>query len=165
MEQGLYVCDADVLINLWRHFREDTLKALRQMARHGYLRVPEGVCREILRGSDRLMRFVKRKRTSIEVQIQGSLRELVVEIDQKYGERIRFGSQEYHGFWKNKAGKRAADAQVVAVAKHLSAVCVSDDRAVRLACALENVRCIGWMEFARRFGLAKQPSLFNASEV
>jgi hypothetical protein len=32
-------------------------------------------------------------------------------------------------------------------------VAVSDDGAVKLACALEDVPCIGWSEFARRLGL------------
>ncbi len=162
MGEELYVCDADALIDLWRHFGDVALKALRRLAKHGRLKSPEGVCREILRGSDRLMCFVKSKRASVEVRIQGPLEGMVAELERKYGERIRLGRQEYGGFWKSKAGKQAADGQVVAVAKHHSAICVSDDRAVRFACALEGVPCIGWTEWARKLGLVKQLSLFEA---
>lgn len=158
---GVYVCDADALINLWRHFNNDAIKVLKWLARRGSLKIPEGVCREVLRGSDRLMRFAKTERAKVEVRIQGQLREVVVEMERKYGERIQFGERRYPGFWSSKAGREAADAQVVAVAKHLSAVCVSDDRAVHLACALENVACIGSAEFARQLGLAKQLALFD----
>lgn len=45
---------------------------------------------------------------------------------------------------------KAADGEVVTVGKVLVCVVVSDDRAVRMACSLENIGCIGWAEFARR---------------
>jgi predicted DNA-binding protein (UPF0278 family) len=157
----VYVCDADALINLWRHFEKEALKALRHLAKHGFLKIPEGVCREILRGSDKLKRFVESKSASVEFRIEGSLQGVVAELDQKYGEQIRLGKRGYEGFWKSKAGRKAADAQVIAVAKHLSAICVSDDRGVRLACMLEDVYCIGWTEWARRILPAFQPSLFG----
>ncbi|MCX7887742.1 MAG: hypothetical protein N3B01_10900, partial [Verrucomicrobiae bacterium] len=61
--------------------------------------------------------------------------------------------------WKSKAGRQAADAQVVAVAKLLKGVAVSDDRAVKLVCATEGVPCIGWSEFARGLGLIRPQQL------
>jgi hypothetical protein len=38
-------------------------------------------------------------------------------------------------------------------------VAVSDDAAVKLACALEGVPCIGWSELARRLGLIEPQQL------
>jgi len=155
-----YICDADALINLHRHFKRQALIELRRLAKENKLKLPEGVIREIMRGSDSLKNFVETCRDYIEVMIRDNLQQAVSEMERKYGEKIRFGEGEYPGFWTSKAGKQAADGQVVAVAKWLGGICVSDDRAVRLACALENVICIGWIEFARRLGLAKQGSLF-----
>lgn len=160
-EGGLYVCDADAVINLWRHFKKMALTALKRLARRELLKIPEGVCREIHRGDGKLKRFMENHRASLEVRIQGPLQKMIFQLERKYGERIRLGRQEYGGFWKSKAGKQAADAQVVAVTKYLSATCVSDDQAVRFACALENGKCIGWVEFARRLGLVRQFSLFD----
>ena len=82
-------------------------------------------------------------------------------MERVYGEPITVGKQRYQGFWASRAGRKAADSQVVAVAKVFGHTVVSDDTAVKLVCALENVPCISWAEFARRLGLAKQLSLFG----
>jgi len=89
----------------------------------------------------------------VAISTNARLQREVATLEKKYGERIVFGQQSYAGFWRSKAGRRAADGQVVAAAKWERAIAVSDDQAVKLACALENVPCIGWSEFARRLGL------------
>ena len=66
------------------------------------------------------------------------------------------GGKEYNGFWSSQAGRKAADGQVVAVAKVHNCTVVSDDGAVKLACMLEDVPHIGWTEFARQVGMPEQ---------
>lgn len=151
----IYVCDADCLINLHRHFRRKALAELRRLGRNGALKLPEGVIRELIRGTDHLASFAEKHQKLLEVAISTNarLQREVATLEKKYGERIVFGQQSYAGFWRSKAGRRAADGQVVAAAKSEQAMAVSDDQAVKLACALENVPCIGWSEFARQLGL------------
>lgn len=137
------------------------MSALRNQVKSGGLKIPEGVVRELERGTDRLGKFVREQRGQLEVtawQLPG-LRPEVARLERLYGQKIRVGSQEYVGFWRSSAGRKSADAQVVAVAKLLEGVAVSDDRAVKLVCALEGVQCIGWSEFARRLGLIKPQQL------
>ena len=88
-------------------------------------------------------------------------------IERAYSESIQVGKQKHPGFWKSRTGYKAADGQVVAVAKVFYCTVVSDDNAVKAACALEDVPCISWTEFARRLGLvgpAKQLSLFEVNK-
>jgi predicted nuclease of predicted toxin-antitoxin system len=153
--RDMYVCDADCLINLHRHFGRKALAELRRLGRNGALKLPEGVIRELIRGTDHLASFAEKHQKLLEVAISTNarLQREVATLEKKYGERIVFGQQSYAGFWRSKAGRRAADGQVVAAAKSEQAMAVSDDQAVKLACALENVPCIGWSEFARRLGL------------
>jgi hypothetical protein len=160
----IYVCDADCLINLHRHFGKDALKALRDRGKQGVLKLPEGVIRDLIRGTDKLASFLRegKKRQYLEIAAR-QLPQLHTEIPRLeglYGEKIRVGTQEHAGFWHSKAGRKAVDAQVIAGAKLLRrGVAVSDDEAVKLACALEGVPCIGWAEFARRLGLIKPEQL------
>jgi len=155
------VCDADCLINLHRHFGRKAISALRRCGKAGELKLPEGVIRELLQSTGSLARFVRDKRQDMEVASRQfpALHPEILRLERLYGEKIRVGTQEHAGFWRSKAGRRAADAQVVAVAKLLKGVAVSDDGAVKLACALEGVLCIGWSEFARRLGLIKPEQL------
>jgi predicted nucleic acid-binding protein len=156
-----YVCDADCLINLHRHFGRASLKALRSLGRRGALKLPEGVIREIKRGTDKLAQFMEKEEQVLEVTISNdpNLCYEIARLEKSYGEKIIYGQQEYSGFWKSRAGRKAADAQVVAVAKLLNSIVISNDRAVQLACSLEGVSCINWAEFARRIGLVKPKQL------
>jgi predicted nuclease of predicted toxin-antitoxin system len=153
--RDICVCDADCLINLHRHFGRKALDELRRLGREGALKLPEGVIRELIRGTDHLARFVEnhQKLLAVVISTNAQLKHEVATIDTKYGARIVIGQQSYAGFWRSKAGRQAADAQVVAAAKLEQPIVVSDDQAVKLACALENVPCIGWSEFARQVGL------------
>lgn len=158
----IYVCDADALINLHRYFRKESLRALRKLLQKGGLKLPEGICRELQRGTDELAKFAKDAEKAgavVRMAQNPSLRDTVAEMERKYGKQIIFGRATYKGFWSSKAGRKAADAQVVATARFLEAICVSDDKAVQMACALENIPCIGWIEFARQLGMARQLSL------
>lgn len=151
----IYVCDADCLINLYRHFKQKAIEIMRHLASTSRLKIPEGIVREIIRHTDSLARFVKSHQYLLTVSIRGNpqLHSEIGRLESQYGETITIGDQSYSGFWKSKAGRQAADAQVIAVARLLKGVAVSDDRAVKLACALEDVPCISWSEFARRIGL------------
>lgn len=155
---GVYVCDANCLINLHRHFGRKAIAALRQLGKMGGIKLPEGVVREIIRGTDNLAKFAEGEQRSLLVTVGNDprLRTEIARLERHYGEAIVFGQQKYGGFWKSRAGKQAADAQVVAVTKMLKGgVAVSDDQAVKLVCALEGVPCIGWSELARRLSLVK----------
>lgn len=161
-ESEVYVCDADSLINLHRHFGREALKVLRRLSKSGYLKLPEGIVRELIRGTDKLAKFaskVEKEGRVVGANREPNLKHEIASLEKKYGQTIVVGKQQYKGFWSSKAGRQAADAQVVAVAKLLKAVAVSDDRAVKLACALEGVECIGWSEFARRLGLIRLQQL------
>lgn len=162
-----YICDADCLINLHRHFAQTALKTLEFCIEKGHLKIPEGVVREVIRGTDKLAAFVEEYRCSVGVCVSGDerLKEEIAQLERRYGEKIRLGTQEHAGFWRSKAGQKAADAQVVAVAKMSEGgLVVSDDGAVKLACALEGVPCIGWSEFARRLELTQQLTFdFNST--
>lgn len=158
----IYVCDADCLINLHRHFGRQALSKLRDCCKNSGLKLPEGVVREIIRGTDKLAKFVLQQQQTLQVTTRQipMLHKEIPRLEKLYGQKIQFGTQEYAGFWHSKAGRRAADAQVVGVAKLLKgSVAVSDDEKVKLACALEGVTCIGWAEFARRIGLVKTEQL------
>jgi len=163
MPQGeLYVCDADCLINLHRHFRREAIRALRDWVGKGRLRLPEGVLREIIRGTDDLAKFVKSQKHILGKTISGEprLQAEIVRLERQYGEKIVFGQKQYGGFWTSKAGRQAADAQVIALARlQRGGVVVSDDRAVKLVSALEGVPCIGWLEFVRLLGLVRPEQL------
>ena len=158
----IHVCDADGLIHLQRHFGRNAIRAMRDCGKKGGLRLPEGVVRELIQSTDKLAGFVQEQRQRLEVAARQlpALHTEIPRLERLYGEKIRVGTQEHAGFWHSKAGRKAADAQVVAVAKLLKGgVAVSDDGVVKLACALEGVPCIGWSEFARRLGLIKPQQL------
>ncbi|GIV18243.1 MAG: hypothetical protein KatS3mg022_3678 [Armatimonadota bacterium] len=159
-----YVLDADALINLHRHFRK-RMRNLLGMIVQQRLMVPEGVYREICRIDDALKDVLEKwekanRQFVVKINKTPNLSAEWQRIDQCYGEQIKIGKQGYPGFWSSCSGRKAADAQVVAAAKVLQATVVSDDRAVQMACMLENVQCIGWAEFARVAGLA-QLTLFS----
>jgi hypothetical protein len=150
------------LIYLHRHFGRKAISALRGLGRTSSFKLPEGVVRELIHATDRLGKFVQEQRQHFELAARqiSALHSEIPRLERLYGEKIRLGTQEYAGFWHSRAGQKAADAQVVAVAKLLKGgVAVSDDQAVKLVCALEGVPCIGWSEFARRLGLIKPEQL------
>lgn len=160
-----YVIDSSALIELHNHFRSK-IKKLKHLVQEGYIKLPEGVFRELRRKTDMLYKTVeqwKQKRPDCIVLI-GRVHDLAkefVRIEQQYGERILVGAREYPGFWKSPSGRKAADSQVVAVAKILDCTVVSHDREVQLVCMLEGVVCIGWAEFARQVSLSRsQMKLF-----
>jgi len=159
MNDDIYVCDADALINLYRHFGRGAVRALKRAMKMGKLKLPQGVVHEILRGTDRLKTFVRNNRQHIEVKFTKAdlrLEDTLRDLEVKYGERIQVGGRAYPGFWHSRAGRKSADAQVIAVAKVKGWIAVSDDTAIKQVCHVENVPCIGWNEFARRLELGVQ---------
>jgi len=161
----MYVLDTATIIDLHQHWPASKVRGtLRKLVRDGQLKIPEGVFREVCRKSDKTKKMIRGFEKNFEdlvVKISqvSHLKEELSRIEQTYGEEIRVGSRAYPGFWKSPSGRRAADAQVVAVAKRFSAIVVSDDKAIQRACMLENLECIGWTEFSRRMGLVPQPCL------
>lgn len=161
-----YILDADTVINLQRHY-PSALKKLRSLVAAGQIKMPEGTYREVVRNADKAGKLLKRwanKYPEFLVQFDkqanpGLLQELA-RIERAYGADFFVGKQQYRGFWKSRAGQKAADGQVVAAAKELICVAVSDDKAVEGACLLEGVACIGWTEFLRRVNQVVQLSLF-----
>jgi hypothetical protein len=77
----------------------------------------------------------------------------LTEIESAYGETIEVGNRKCSGFWRSRAGRTAADGQVVAAGKVRGYTVVSNDQAILLACMVEDIASITWTEFARRLGL------------
>lgn len=161
-ENTKYVCDSDAIINLYIHFGNSANRTIWDLSKNNRLKLPEGVVKEIIKCSDELGKFMKDHREIFEVKIKShhKLKDEIPRLEKLYGEEIRFNKLKYSGFWKSKAGRKSADSQVVALAKYMNCVVVTDDRAIKLVCALENVRCIGWAEFSRALGLIKSQQLF-----
>lgn len=150
-----YVLDASALIDLHRNFGAAGLRRLRHLAQKGQIKIPESVYRELRRKTDRLFKVVEgwaKKNSDCIVQIARvhNLADELARIERQYGEQIVVGTNSCPGFWHSPSGRKAADGQVIATAKALNATVVSDDLAVRRACMLEDIPCIGWTEFARR---------------
>lgn len=164
----VYVCDTTALIDLYQHFPKN-LKKLRVFVSDERLKIPEGVARELKRKSDKLGKMIftwsgKYRRFVVSIGHDQRLINELPRIERTYGDKVSVGGRDYPGFWHSPAGRKAADAQVVTVGKVLDYTVVSDDRAIRFACLLENVPCIGWTELARRTGLEEnqgQEELFK----
>jgi hypothetical protein len=155
MSPGLvYVCDSTSLIDLFQHFPVE-FKRLQRKVSDGVIKIPEGVFRELRRKTDKIRHYLEQweQKYQIVVRLRSDTRLLpeLATIEQTYGEKVAVGGRDYPGFWKSPGGRNAADGQVVTIGKVRRYVVASDDRAVRLACLQENVQCIGWAEFARRF--------------
>lgn len=167
MLEACYVLDSTAVIDLCRHFRPAAIRRkLCLLAENSHLKIPEGVARELKRKSDDANRIVERlvaqyPGSLVQIGRVPNLAEEIARIERLYGERIQVGTRQYAGFWSTVHGKKAVDGQVVGTAKKSSCTLVSDDRAVRLACMLEDVPCIAWTEFARTVGLFAQLGLFD----
>ena len=156
-KSAVYVCDANSLIELARHFPWQTDK-LRQFVSAGFLKIPEGVFRELKRGTDELAKYVQKWGSKYEMVIWIRDHRLPHEwnrINQSYGLAFTVGKEICRGFWGTESGKKGVDAQVVAVGRVYAYTVVSNDIAIVSACMLEDVPCIGWTEFARRLGIIK----------
>jgi hypothetical protein len=166
MTQPCYVLDSTVVIDLCGHFRGPRIRSgLERLAKQSQLKIPEGVQRELERRSDNASKIVDalvkgHPDSLVRVDRVSGLGDELARVERVYGETIQVGSREYPGFWKSARGRKAVDGQVVAMARKLGCTLASDDTAVRLACMLENIPCIGWTEFARSIDLHAQLALF-----
>jgi rRNA-processing protein FCF1 len=155
MAGAQYCCDADVLIEISRHF-PDGVRRLSKAVKKGLIVLPEAVHKELRKKSDPLKaasdRWKEKHAAVIQYDANPELKRELARIERTYGEEIKIGESSRPGFWKSKKGQKAADGQVVTVSKVMKITAVSDDRAVKDACYLENVPCIGWQEFWRRIG-------------
>jgi len=166
-----YILDANTVLQLSSHF-PTAFGQLRKLVQQGAVKLPQGVYSESTRKSGKLKQkfpqWAQRYPQMIvrfDKHSDPRLREELSQIEQKYGPDFYVGQQLRRGFWKSRAGRTSADGQVVAAAKVLGCVAVSDDVAVEVACSLEGVPCIGWAEFARQVGLIghHMKSLFESA--
>lgn len=153
MEREIYICDTTCIFDLHNNFPTEFRHKIENLAKNDALKIPESVWREIKRKTVKIfkkMQKIVEKYPSVIVQLKSVQRitEKFYEVETKYGESIQVGNQKYNGFWKSASGKKAAEGQVIAI-----------DNAVKLACMLENIQCIGWTEFARRLGISQQQML------
>ena len=153
VEKGpTYCCDANALKDL---LHAQLLKKVAPWVRAGLVKTPEGVHRELDRRSDKLRNLLRTwdSKYSLVVQLNLADKVQLSRIEREYGPEFRIGHATYPGLWVSPRGRKAADAQVIAVAKVRGWVVVSGDRSVKGACAIENVECITWEDFGRRLGL------------
>ncbi len=153
----VFALDSGALIDIHNHLPSH-FRSLRRLVQGGYVKILEGVFRELRRKTDKLFKIIEKWKnwnSNFIVQISHvhKLQSELARIEREYGEKIPLEKNDYPGFWKSPSGKKAADGQVIAVAKVLECKVVSDDLAVRLACMLEGIACIGWTEFVRQMGL------------
>lgn len=160
MAKECYVLDTSAMIDLHYHFPARSVRqTLKRLCGGNRLKLPEGVKRELERKTDQARKTVGElaKQYPVCVVLIRAVPHLggeLARIEQSYGQEIRVGNRRYPGFWKSRSGRKAIDGQVVSVGNTLNCTVVSDDRALRMACLLENVPCVGWAEFARQVGLS-----------
>lgn len=160
-----FCCDANALINFARAGRFAELDGL---ARLDLLRIPMGVYNEVYpyerdgRTKKMLTQWKEDARTTVNLDDDGAAKALLPDIERAYGPPFSIGGVTYPGFWKSKAGRAAADGEVVAFAKARGWTVVSNDGSVRGACLLESVECHSWEQLAHR--LAARPEQPAPSE-
>lgn len=150
---AIFCCDANALINFERAGRFTELDAL---ARRGLLRIPMGVYDEVFpyqrEGRERRMlaRWKEDARVAVSLDDDDGARSLLPAIERAYGPQFHIGGVAYAGFWSSKAGRGAADGEVVAFAKAYGWTVVSNDGSVRGACLLEGIECHSWEQLAHK---------------
>ena len=144
----IYCCDADALIDL---HSAGLLRKLRILAQNGKLWVPEGVFAELRRFTNKLAAILASwdSKYGIVVRLNHNDLSLLPRLEREYGPPFRLGGRNYAGFWASASGRRAKDAQVVAVAKTRGWTVVSNDDSIHGACMLEKVPCRRWEEIGR----------------
>jgi len=156
-----YILDSAPLIDVKDHFPE-LLRKLKKLVGDGLIKIPDSVLRElsdVAGKSDKATQWVQSMKNQYQdfvVSFSGSdyvahqIRQELSRIAPKYGPHFTVGKQTYPGFWSSRAGRKAAEGKVIAVAKVLKGTVVSNEKTVRGACLLERVPCIGWEEFVRQ---------------
>ena len=159
---AIFCCDANALIDFARAGRFTELDAL---ARQGMLRIPMGVYAEVYphqregREKRMLVQWKEDARTTVILDDDGMAKSLLPAIERTYGPQFHIGGITYPGFWKSKAGRAAADGEVVAFAKAHGWTVVSNDGSVRGACLLESIECHSWEQLAHELDTGRsQPA-------
>lgn len=165
MSEKIYICDTCALFNFYRNFSLQFKNKIKILVRGDVLKISEGVWREIKRKTKKIFKIMskiveKYPSVIVEVKSHPKIKDFLYEIERKYGNIIQVGNQQYPGIWKSFSGRKAAEGQVIAIAKFFGYTVVSDDTAVKLVCMLENIECIGWTEFVRRLKIPQQQTLF-----
>lgn len=147
-----FCCDADALIEFERARLIQDLNVFAGLRR---IRIPRGVYHEVraYKGvSTALKNAVERWKNLglvVDLDQDADARRLLPEIETRYGEPFSVGNVTYGGFWRSKAGRNAADGEVVAFAKACGWTVISNDVSVHGACYRERVVCHRWEHLAR----------------
>ena len=145
-------CDADALITL---IRTRLFVRLDILAQRGLLRVPRGVFDEVYPhqrpGPERRMleRWKDMGDIVVDIDRDEAARMLLPAIERRYGLPFSIGGVTYRGFWNSRAGRDAADGEVVTLAKVHGWTVVANDNSLHGACLLEKVESHRWEYLAR----------------
>jgi len=144
----IYCCDADALIDL---HAAGLLGKLRVLAQNGKLKLPEGVFSELNRFTDKLATTLASwdAKYGIVVRLNHNDLTLLPRLERQYGSPFHLRGRSYAGFWASASGRRAKDAQVVAVAETRGWTVISNDNSIHGECMLEKVPCRRWEEIGR----------------
>ena len=147
-----FCCDADALIEFERARLIQDLNVFAGLHR---IRIPVGVYHEVraYRGvSTTLKNAVERWKDIglvVDIDQNAAAKRLLPEIETRYGLPFSVGNVTYGGFWRSKAGRYAADGEVVAFAKAHRWTVISNDVSVHGACYQEDITCHRWEHLAR----------------
>jgi len=153
-----FCCDSDSIINL----RDaGLLQKFRSLIRSDKAKIPEGVYRELKKGTDQLSKSLTKwaEKYPLVIDLDYAALQCFPDIERKYGPRFAVGGKVYSGLWASTSGRKSADAQVIALAKARGWIAVSDDDSVHGACMLEGITCWGWEEIGRLLLHPEQPLL------
>lgn len=148
----LFCCDSDALIAFEKARLIRDLNVFAELRR---IRIPLGVYNEVraYRGvSTTLKNAVERWKDLglvVDLDQDADARRLLPEIETRYGEPFSMGGVTYRGLWNSKAGRNAADGEVVAFAKARGWTVISNDVSVHGACYRERIVCHRWEHLAR----------------
>lgn len=85
----------------------------------------------------------------VDLDSDASARMLLPGIENRYGPPFNIGGITYPGFWNSKAGRDAADGEVVAFAKAYGWTVIANDNSIHGACLLEDIESHRWEHLAR----------------
>lgn len=148
--EDIFCCDSDSIIDL---DSAGLMNSLRKLVRTGRVKIPKGVNRELQRKTDAVAKKLRQwdAKYGLVVDLDQDLHALehFSRISVTYGPPFKVGTRSYRGFWKSASGGRAADAEVVALAKSKNWIVISNDEAIHGACMVEGVICRRWEEIGR----------------
>ena len=153
--QQRYCFDTDALISL---HHDDLLPRLKRWADVGFVTIPTGVSRELEERDRSAYRFVSGWRADVFVdpeRDEGAHR-ILPRLFRAYGEQFSLGRYTYKGLATGPRGYKAAEFEMIALAKANGWTAVSNENSVHGACTMEIVMCLDWTS-VRTLLLAGRP--------